>query len=129
MVVLKALVVDDSLTVRGYHSHILQEAGFAVEQSVNGYEALEKTLLDTYHLLVIDINMPKLDGVNLLKQLRQREEYADIPVLVASTETGEQDIRIGLSAGATVYLKKPAHPEALAFFAKIFTAGFGGDCD
>ncbi|MBF7084204.1 response regulator [Desulfallas sp. Bu1-1] len=127
--ILKALVVDDSLTVRGYHSQILQEAGFAVEQSVNGYEALEKTLLDFYHLLVIDINMPKLDGVSLLKQLRQREEYTDTPVLVASTETGEQDIRTGLAAGATIYLSKPIHPEILTFLAKIFTAGSGGDCD
>ncbi|MBO8129229.1 MAG: response regulator [Peptococcaceae bacterium] len=127
--VLKALVVDDSLTVRGYHSHILQEAGFEVEQSVNGYEALEKTLLDIYHLLVIDINMPKLDGVSLLKQLRQREEYADIPVLVVSTETSEQDIRAGLVAGATIYLAKPIHPETLTFLVKIFTAGGGGDCD
>ncbi|RYE51945.1 MAG: response regulator, partial [Rhizobiaceae bacterium] len=68
---LKVLVVDDANLVRLYYREALELAGFEVEEALNGLEALEKLLLDPVDLLIVDVNMPQMDGITFLRALRR----------------------------------------------------------
>jgi two-component system chemotaxis response regulator CheY len=102
----RILIVDDAATVRMYHRGILESAGYLVEEAWNGIEALEKALKSPFDLYVVDINMPKLDGYGLLRELRQ-QEIAQQPAIMISTEAAAGDERMAYQAGANSYLVKP----------------------
>ena len=108
----RILIVDDAATVRLYHREILERGGFAVEEAMNGIEALEKTLLAPFDLYLVDINMPKLDGYGFLRELRSRE-LPQAPAIMISTEAQAEDERRAYVAGANLYLIKPVKPEQL----------------
>lgn len=102
------LVVDDSSLVRLYYRSALEAAGFEVEQALNGIEATEKALARDFDLLIVDVNMPEMDGFSLVRELRHRkEDGADVPILIITTEAGETDIADARAAGANYYLVKP----------------------
>jgi two-component system chemotaxis response regulator CheY len=104
----RILVVDDSSLVRLYYRATLEKAGFAVEQAINGIEAMEKVLTQPFDLLIVDVNMPQMDGLSFLRALRDRgEDVASLPALVISTEAGAQDRDDARAAGANFYLIKP----------------------
>jgi two-component system, chemotaxis family, chemotaxis protein CheY len=104
----RILVVDDSSLVRLYYRGALELAGFAVEQAINGIEAMEKVLAGPFDLVIVDVNMPKMDGFSFLRDLRRaRSDVATLPALVVSTEASEQDVVDGRAAGANFYLVKP----------------------
>ena len=104
----RILVVDDSSLVRLYYRGALERAGFAVEEAINGMEATEKVLVLDFDLLIVDINMPGMDGLSFVTDLRRREEYvATLPILMVSTEAGETDIADARAAGVNYYLVKP----------------------
>ena len=114
------LVVDDAAVVRIYYRSILEEAGFRVEEALNGLEALEKLLGGAVDLLAVDINMPHMDGLTFLRTLRQKEgSIASIPALVTSTESAEADFAAARAAGANYYLVKPVEREQLVEFARM----------
>jgi two-component system chemotaxis response regulator CheY len=114
------LVVDDAALVRAYYRSILEDAGFQVEEALNGLEALEVLLVKGIDLLVVDINMPQMDGLTFLRGLREREDpLASIPALVASTESAQADFAAARAAGANFYLVKPAEREQLVDFARM----------
>ena len=69
----RILVVDDSSLVRLYYRSALEKAGFAVEQAINGMEAMEKALAQSFDLVVVDVNMPKMDGLSFLRVLRSSD--------------------------------------------------------
>src|ERR1700744_3719505 len=84
----RILVVDDASLVRLYYRDALEKAGFAVDEALNGLEALEKLLLAPADLLIVDVNMPQMDGMSFLKVLRSQDSpIASIPALVTSTES------------------------------------------
>jgi two-component system chemotaxis response regulator CheY len=117
----RILVVDDAALVRTYYRAALEAHGFVVEEALNGLEGLEKILLQSFDLAIVDVNMPQMDGISFLKALRSRElPTSSLPVLVTSTEAGPQDIAAARSAGANYYLVKPIKQEALAEYAAIF---------
>jgi len=102
------LVIDDSSLIRLYYRATLEKAGFAVEQAINGIEAMEKVLTRPFDLLIVDVNMPQMDGMSFLRALRDRsEDVAGLPALVISTEAGAQDLDYARAAGANFYLVKP----------------------
>jgi two-component system chemotaxis response regulator CheY len=104
----RILVVDDSSLVRLYYRATLEKAGFAVEQAINGIEAIEKVLAQAFDLVIVDVNMPRMDGLSFLRALRDRsEDVASLPALVISTEAGAEDIHDARAAGANFYLVKP----------------------
>jgi two-component system chemotaxis response regulator CheY len=104
----KILVVDDSSLVRLYYRNALEAAGFDVEQAINGIEAMEKVLGQAFDLVIVDINMPKMDGFSFVRALRQSaSEVAAIPALIISTEADAQDVHDSRTAGANFYLVKP----------------------
>ena len=117
----RVLIVDDAALVRTYYRSALEPYGFVVEEAMNGLEALEKLLLQPFDLAIVDVNMPQMDGITLLRRLRSKElPVAGVPVLVTSTEAGPQDMAAARSAGANYYLVKPVKQETLAEYAAIF---------
>jgi two-component system chemotaxis response regulator CheY len=114
------LVVDDANLVRSYYRDALERAGYDVFEALNGLEALEKLLEHQPDLLIVDVNMPQMDGFTFLNALRRREmPLASIPALVTSTESGPQDIAAAQAAGANFYLVKPVAQETLVAYAAL----------
>jgi two-component system, chemotaxis family, chemotaxis protein CheY len=109
----RILIVDDAATVRMYYRCILEEAGYLVVEAVNGIEAMEKSLQESFDLYIVDINMPKQDGYGFLCDLRGREELVQAPALMASTEAAASDRTRAYISGANLYLVKPIKPEEL----------------
>ena len=104
----RILVVDDSSLVRLYYHGALEKAGFAVEQAINGIEGTEKVLAQGFDLLIVDVNMPGMDGFSFVRDLRHRkEDIAALPILMITTEAGETDIADARAAGVNYYLVKP----------------------
>ena len=96
------LVVDDGTLIRLYYRETLEAAGFEVAEAINGIEALEKVLSERFDLVIVDINMPKMDGMSFLRALRSQEGNAGaIPTLVISSESGERDADAARAAGRT----------------------------
>ncbi len=116
------LVIDDAATVRMYHRKMLGDAGWHIEEAINGVEALEKVLARPrdlpFDLFVVDINMPKMDGYTFVRALR-RQAQSDAPVLMVSTEAQAQDSTAAQQAGANAYLVKPAKPSELVLTAAL----------
>jgi len=114
------LVIDDASLVRLYYRTTLEGAGFRVEEAMNGLEALEKLLTGQVHLLIVDINMPHMDGLTFLQTVRQKNRaLASIPALVTSTESEESDFEAARVAGANYYLVKPIDQPRLREFADL----------
>lgn len=104
----RVLVVDDSALLRHWVRHVLEPAGFKIEDALNGIEALEKALGGGFDLIVVDVNMPRMDGMTFLRTLRRQPlPVGGTPALVASTESGTQDREAARRAGANFYLVKP----------------------
>jgi two-component system chemotaxis response regulator CheY len=117
----RVLIVDDARTVRLYHRTILTEAGFTVSEAANGYEALECSLVDTFDLFLIDVNMPRMDGYTLVENLRRQDATAATPIVMVSSEAEASDVERAYAAGANFYLVKPASAENLVLIANVFT--------
>lgn len=104
----RILVVDDSSLVRLYYRSALEKAGFEVEQAINGIEAMERVLSQPFDLVIVDVNMPRMDGFTFLRSLRCRAaDVATLPALMISTESEMQDIAEARASGANFYLVKP----------------------
>ena len=104
----RVLVVDDSSLVRLYYRSALEKAGFEVEQAINGIEAMERALSQPFDLVIVDVNMPRMDGFTFLRALRRGPaDVATLPALMISTESQMQDIASARAAGANFYLVKP----------------------
>ena len=104
----RILVVDDSSLVRLYYRSTLEKAGFEVEQAINGIEAMERALSARFDLVIVDINMPRMDGFAFLRSLRRgTNDVASLPALMISTEAEMQDVAEALASGANFYLVKP----------------------
>ena len=117
----RVLVIDDAALVRAYYRDALERAGFIVDEALNGVEALEKLAFEPADLLVVDINMPQMDGLTFLRALRrQTGAAAGIPALVTSTEAAAHDLAAARRAGANFYLVKPITQEMLARYAALF---------
>jgi two-component system, chemotaxis family, chemotaxis protein CheY len=110
-----ALVVDDSKAARMIMRNILQQAGYEVREATNGSEALEE--LERFELtgtlVLADWNMPKMNGLELLKQIRARPELSQMKVIIVTTEAKIEHMILALSEGADEYLMKPFTKEML----------------
>jgi two-component system chemotaxis response regulator CheY len=116
----RVLVVEDASLVRLYYRDALERAGFQVDEAMNGLEALEKLLAAPVDLLVVDVNMPQMDGLTFLETLRSKSApLSSIPALVTSTEAEPQRIAAARSAGANFYVVKPLSQVALVEYASL----------
>jgi len=116
---MRILVVDDSAAIRGYHTDILNRAGHETEVAINGVEGLEKALLEEFDLFLVDVNMPKMDGYEFVRQLRGDARLSDRPAIMISTESKDHDRIAAFDAGADLYLVKPVKPDVLSAHAAI----------
>ena len=107
------LAVDDSASIRQMVSFTLRGAGYDVTEAVDGQDALEKANRQPFNLVLTDINMPRMDGLKLLEELRDIKPYKTIPILMLTTESGADMKAKGKAAGATGWLVKPFNPESL----------------
>jgi two-component system chemotaxis response regulator CheY len=118
----RILIVDDGSLIRLYYRETLEAAGFDVAEALNGIEALEKLLSGRFDLAIVDINMPKMDGMSFLRALRGRHgEAGSLPALVISSEAADRDVAAARAAGANFYLVKPVSAEVLALHAAVLT--------
>jgi len=109
----KILIVDDAATVRKFHRQVLEKIGMETAEAVNGMEALEKILQDQFHLTLVDVNMPKMDGYQFIKEMRQTPEIQHIPAIMITTEADKEDEIQAYRSGANYYMLKPAKPNIL----------------
>lgn len=115
------LVVDDASLVRLYYRSILEPAGFHVMEAMNGLEAIEIVLSTPIDMLIVDVNMPHMDGFTFINAVRQKElPVSSIPALITSTEAAQADFDAARAAGSNFYLVKPIVPETLVMFAAMF---------
>lgn len=117
----RLLVIDDAALVRAYYRQALEACGFTIEEAFNGIEGLEKALSEPFDLVIVDVNMPKMDGLSFVRRLRTTEEIACLPVLMTSTLNRGRDIAAGRAAGVNLYLVKPISQDELRLFAGIMT--------
>lgn len=120
----RILIVDDAATVRMYHRSILEVAGYEVDEAINGVEALERALNSPFHLFLVDVNMPKLDGYGFLRELRGRD-LRQVPAIMISTEAEASDRQEAYAAGANLYMIKPTRPAELLMNVDLLIGGAG----
>ncbi|HSA06317.1 MAG TPA: hybrid sensor histidine kinase/response regulator [Candidatus Gastranaerophilales bacterium] len=101
-----ALVVDDSATTRILQKNILKSAGYMVDVATNGFDALSKLTSHQYDFIVSDIEMPQMNGFELIERVRQDKKYENIPVILVSSLASEEDRLKGINAGANAYITK-----------------------
>jgi two-component system chemotaxis response regulator CheY len=109
----KILAVDDSASMRQMVSFTLKGAGYEVVEAVDGKDALQKAQAGKADLVLTDVNMPNMDGISLVKQLRSLPNYKFTPILLLTTESAPEKKQEGKSAGATGWLVKPFNPDQL----------------
>lgn len=109
----KILIVDDSETVRNQVGRALTDAGFEVVGAGDGMEGLQQAQRDQFSLVLLDINMPRMGGLELLDRLKGQDETRHVPVLVLTTEVQESMIDRAKKAGAAGWIVKPVKMDLL----------------
>lgn len=117
------LVVDDSETVRQVLQLTLANAGFDVIEAVDGVDGLGKLAGARVDMLITDLNMPNMDGLELINQVRQGGAHRFIPIVMLTTESSEQKKLAGREAGASGWIVKPFKPEQLLKVVKLVLGG------
>ena len=107
------LTADDSASMRQMVSFTLKGAGYEVVEATNGKEALEIAKTRQFDLVITDMNMPHMDGLSLITELRNLSEFKFTPILMLTTESGADKKQAGKAAGATGWIVKPFDPERL----------------
>lgn len=137
---IRALIVDDSATMRSVIRKILGVTGIEMSgcfEAANGKEALETLRREWVDVIVTDLHMPVMDGLQLLRQLKQDDLMCRVPVIIVTTEAREDMVKKALALGANAHVKKPFHPETIREalqeilgeeYAKRTSEGLGG-CD
>jgi two-component system chemotaxis response regulator CheY len=110
---LRILTIDDSKTMRDMLMLTLVDAGFDVIQAVDGKDGIDMLERENVDVVITDINMPRMDGYEVVRQLRLRPEHKTTPILVLTTESEAEKKNIARAAGATGWLVKPFDPERL----------------
>ena len=114
--------VDDSPTARASIEYTLTKAGYKVELAEDGVKALEKIpqCTDPIEVFLFDVNMPNMDGITLIKKVRELDDFKFTPILFLTTESQESKKMEGKSAGASGWIVKPFEPDQLVSLIKRF---------
>ena len=110
----KILIVDDSPTIRKMVRASLQGMNYEFLEASTGLEAIEQLAIARVHLVVLDLNMPDMHGIDVLKFVRRHHQYEHLPVVVLTTRGDESSRQTAEDAGASTYLTKPFAPQMLA---------------
>ncbi|NIR15596.1 MAG: response regulator [Desulfobacterales bacterium] len=110
----RILIVEDSTMTRSMIKAVIDDLGdMETTEAASGFEALKALPTDSFDLIVTDINMPDINGLELINFVKNDQRYRDVPLLIISTEKTEEDKRRGIEMGADDYLTKPFQPEEL----------------
>lgn len=109
----RIMSVDDSASVRHMIKSALSSADYDVVEAVDGNDALEKLNGERFHMIITDLNMPNLNGIDLIRKIRSGSLYKFLPIIMVTTESQEAKKREGRAAGATGWIVKPFNPEQL----------------
>jgi two-component system chemotaxis response regulator CheY len=109
----KILIVDDSESVRMIARIALREQGYEVVEAGNGIEALQQLDAERVSLVISDVNMPEMDGITLLKQIKASAKHKFMPIIMLTTEAGQDKKDEGRAAGAKAWITKPFQPNVL----------------
>lgn len=107
------LTVDDSTSIRQMVCFTLRQAGFEVTEACDGVDALEKVTSASVDMALVDVNMPRMDGITLVKKLRSDARFRFIPIVMLTTESQQEKKMEGKAAGATGWIVKPFKPDQL----------------
>jgi two-component system chemotaxis response regulator CheY len=107
------LVVDDSATMRQQTRTLLQTNGYTVVEAGNGAEGLEAAKGAAVGLVIVDVNMPVMNGIEMIGKLRKMDKYDKTPIFVLTTESSGNVVTQGKAAGATAWIVKPFNPQIL----------------
>jgi two-component system chemotaxis response regulator CheY len=107
------MTVDDSASLRQMVSLVLRGAGYQMVEAVDGVDALSKLTGQELHLILSDINMPNMDGLELTRRLRAMPPYRFVPIVLLTTESHPEKKQEGKAAGATAWIVKPFSPDQL----------------
>lgn len=107
------LIVDDSASVRQVVGISLKQAGYDVIEGRDGRDALSKLTGQKVHLIISDVNMPNMDGISLVKEVKAMPAYKFTPIVMLTTESQDEKKRQGQEAGAKAWIVKPFKPEQL----------------
>lgn len=107
------LIVDDSASLRQVVGISLRGAGYDVIEASDGQDALRKLTGQKVHLIISDVNMPNMDGISLVKELKKRPQYRFTPIMMLTTEAQQNKKMEGKAAGAKAWLVKPFQPPVL----------------
>lgn len=111
---LKILVVDDSITVREVERKLLENNGYKVETAVNGVDGWNAIRTHQYDLIITDVDMPRMNGIELVSQIKNHPNFKSLPVIIVSYKDREEDYLKGLDVGANYYLTKSSfHDDTL----------------
>ena len=109
----RIMTVDDSATVRQVLQMTLKKAGYDVVEAVDGADALQKLSGESVDMLVTDLNMPNVDGIDLIQQVRRKPGNRFMPIIMLTTESQPEKKSAGKTAGASGWITKPFRPEQL----------------
>ena len=109
----RVMAVDDSATVRKVLQATLAAAGYEVVEAVDGADALEKLSGDSVDMLVTDLNMPNMDGIDLIQEVRQKPGNRFMPIIMLTSESQPEKKSAGKAAGASGWITKPFNPDQL----------------
>lgn len=118
MIVLKILIVDDEYLIRNVIKEYCRIEGYQTDEASNGEEAVDKVYENSYDLIIMDVMMPKLDGIKASKEIK---EIKDIPIIMLSARTEEEDKLNGFDIGIDDYITKPFSPKELMARIKAVT--------
>jgi chemosensory pili system protein ChpA (sensor histidine kinase/response regulator) len=107
------LLIDDSLSIRKFVGRMLENAGYQVDTAVDGEDGLRKAAAHAYRLIFTDLEMPKLNGFEVIQALRSRPQTQQTPVVVMTTRAGDKHRQMAISIGASSYVAKPVEERAL----------------
>lgn len=122
---MKILTVDDSRAIRLTIALTLKQAGHRVSEAASGREALELLNTERIDLIICDIIMPEMDGVELVRHLKGHPDYRDIPVIMLTTENAKGRLLEAKEAGATGWMNKPFRAEHLVAAVRTISDKFG----
>ena len=106
------LIVDDSLTTRELERSILEASGYNVTVAVDGLDGLNKVSEQAFDLIISDIQMPRMDGFQMVEKLKQSNQFSDIPVLIVTSLQRDEEKRRGIEVGASAYIVKSSFDQA-----------------
>jgi two-component system, chemotaxis family, chemotaxis protein CheY len=123
MTMKRILVVDDSPTIRKFVGYVLKKNGYVTEEAEDGMDAMEKLSGSEIDLVIVDLNMPNMDGISFVRNLRNSYYNLDLPVIMLTTTSDGKLKEEALGAGVNMFLNKPIQPEVLIYKIESLLSG------